>query len=374
MSSDRLRIPFLALFLLACAPEGPAEPGDLPTLRKLDRELQAAYEAAAPAVVKVFSLRPDGGAVARMGTGFVMDPEGRILTTEAVVSTSSVARIEFFDGRTVPGRVVGSDPALNVALLRIEGGPSDPLPALELPDAAPYRPGCLAIFIGCTIDGGPEPCLGMVSGRRFLRLRLQGLPTWHLRTTIPLRPEQAGGPLLSTGGVVLGMGVENPPGLTYLHALPTDVLRRVVRRILSEGGRIRHSWMGVALESRPPGDSTPDGEIRVAGVRVRSPAQGAGLRAGDRILRIGKVRIRSIPDVFDAMLDVDVGEEVAVEIEREGRNRVLTVRTAERPEFRMHPPMPVPSEVLPGSAIESSAGTGNPAADSPSEPSPAPPQ
>lgn len=315
------------------------------TLAELDRELQATFARSAGSVFRVAAPDPGRRGWARVGSGFILEGTNGIVTTESLVAGASHAYV-WIDGEETEARVVGSDPLLNVAVLALpESVHAGGLPA---GDSKAIRAGSFVVAIGCGNDHEPEPALGLVAGRKFGVFQFGGLPAWHLRTSVTLSPELVGGPLLSCRGEVIGLTVGSPHDSSHTYALATETLVRAVRIIEERGGRVQHGWIGVRVEPIEAGDD--DGMrsgVRVGEIRLRSPASGAGLRRGDRILGIDGRDVGAVADVFDIMLGMEIGQTADIAIAREGENSTVAVTIGERPAARIMPPVPLPANAFP---------------------------
>ncbi len=254
-----------------------------------DADLLDAYSSAVVGVVErvgpaVVSLRADGA-----GSGVVMTPDGYVLTNSHVVSGARAVTLTLPDGRSVPGRVAGDDPATDLAVVRADAGG---LAFAELLGEGAVRPGQVAIAIGNPLGFHSTVSTGVVSavGRAFPG-RDGRMIEDVLQHTAPLNPGNSGGPLVDSRGRVVGINTAIIPfaqGIGF--AISAQTAAWVLPRLLAHG-RVRRSLLGVSVEMRPlearlrhrhgiEGSRAPT----VVAVGGRSPAEAAGLRPGDRIL------------------------------------------------------------------------------------------
>jgi serine protease Do len=280
---------------------------------------------------------------AGLGTGFVMRADGVIVTNAHVVAGATTISVMFRDGTTYPARMIGTDETNDLAVLQVK---ADKLPVAPLGDSDNLLVGEWAIAIGNPYGfmlGNSEPSVtaGVISGiGRNLVARGDGPSAYFdmIQTDASINPGNSGGPLVNASGEVVGVNSSiystNGGGSIGLgFAIPINRARRVAEDILSHG-RVRRPWIGVQLEqpkTENPRDLIAQGAT-VATVTPGSPAQRAGIRPGDVILRS---RVRAIRNRFDwdaALLDLRVGEQVPLVVRRGSSEVPVTVTIADLPE------------------------------------------
>jgi len=271
-------------------------------------------DAVRPAVVRVDvnRSRPSGrGRNAHMsGSGFVISPDGFVITNSHVVDHATDIHVTVADGRELEGRLVGDDPETDLAVIRIDGG--TPLAAAHLGDSSSVRVGQVAIAIGnpygfdCSVTSGVVSALG-----RSMRSRTGRLIDDVIQTDAALNPGNSGGPLVTTRGEVIGVNtaiIQPAQGLSF--AIASRTVELIISRLIQEG-RVRRSYLGVtgsrAAVSRAlvrANDLRESSGVRVASVAPLSPALAAGVREGDVIVRFGHAPIAGI-DELQRQLDGD---------------------------------------------------------------------
>lgn len=279
---------------------------------------------------------------AGLGSGFIMRPDGVILTNAHVVAGATSISVMLRDGTTYPARTLGTDETNDLAVLKVD---AKNLPVAPLGDSNNLLVGEWAIAIGNPYGfmlGNSEPSvtMGVISGvGRNLVARGEGPSAYFdmIQTDASINPGNSGGPLVNADGEVIGVNSSiystsgGSIGLGF--AIPINRARRVAEDLLTHG-RVRRPWIGVQLEelrTQNPRDLIVRG-AQVASVAPSSPAQQAGMRPGDIIVRLADRGIRNRFDWEAALLDLRVGDKVPLVVRRGGRDVPLTVSIADLPE------------------------------------------
>jgi serine protease Do len=282
-----------------------------------------------PAVVSVAQL--DGGS----GSGIIVRPDGVILTNAHVVGMSRTVRVGLADGRRLEGRVVGRDPALDVAVVRIEAAN---LPVAPTGDSDRLEVGQTAIAIGNPLGLERTVTTGVVSAvnRSPRGISLDGL----IQTDAAISPGNSGGPLLDSRGRVIGINtavLRGAQGLGF--AVPINLAQNVAEQILSTG-RVVRSFLGVEYRDVEPEMaeqfrlSAREGII-VVSVSPDTPAERAGIQRGDIITAIDETPIKQGGDLRRILRDRRPGDNVRVTVVRMGGGtRTLTAELAEEEPVR----------------------------------------
>jgi len=257
------------------------------------------------------------------GSGFMLTPDGFIVTNSHVIERAARIEARLPDGRALAADVVGDDPATDLAVLRVSGGP---FAAARLGDSAAVRVGQVAIAIGnpygfdCSVTSGVVSALG-----RSLRGRTGRLIDDVLQTDAALNPGNSGGPLVTTHGDVIGVNtaiIMGAQGLCF--SIASNTVRHVVSRLMRDG-RIRRGYLGigvhrVALSRRlaHAHDLDAASAVRIDSVETSSPASAAGLKPGDVLVRLGGQAIAG-PDELHRQLEEDhIGVPVEADVIRDG--------------------------------------------------------
>lgn len=297
------------------------------TVRKLFEECRGA-------VVQVEAVDSQG---ILKGTGFYVDPMGTIYTLASLADGAEEVNI-IRNGQKFKAEVLTSDPRSGIAILRSE--PAEcflrPSTSKDLRIASPV------LLIGYPLDLDLSPGFGLVAG--FDR-RMGGtfFPTTHLRVNIPVLRGQGGSPLLNMNGEVEGIVTSSVDGGSTCYVLPIQAAEKI-RRDFSRFGGPRHGWIGVRVDN----DVLPNEESRavVQEIDPEAPAGKAGIRAGDVVLRVGEVEVRSREDVLDASFFLTSGDETTVQVSRGGEILEMQIQAADHPSAR-RPAMQAGMDLVP---------------------------
>ena len=289
-----------------------------------------------------FGARPGSQVQAGIGSGFIIDRSGVIVTNAHVVQGASRIQVALRDGTTYPATLVGADELNDIAVLRIE---ARDLPTVPLGSSRDLLLGEWVVAIGNPFGfllGNSEPSVtvGVVSGvGRNLTGRGDGPSVYvdMIQTDASINPGNSGGPLISAAGDVIGVNssIYSPTGgsVGLGFAIPIDRARRVTEDLLAHGA-IRRPWIGVKVAPAAPGASR--GSLTTGATIDRvvtgSPAAEAGLRAGDVIVRSRDRAIRNAYDWEAELLDLRVGERVVLQVRRGAREERFTVPVKDLPE------------------------------------------
>jgi putative serine protease PepD len=281
------------------------------------------YDSAAPGVVAV-------QAGPAQGTGFVVRADGTLVTNAHVVGTSETAQVRFGDnGRLVEADVLGADPSSDLAVLRVDPGSVDRLRPLPLADSDRVRVGDAVVAIGHPFNLDRTATAGIVSAvGREIRAPDGFQIDQVIQTDAPINPGNSGGPLLDMRGRVVGVNTQIATGgaggnVGIGFAVPANTVRDVLPA-LARGERIERPFLGVTSAPHPAG-------AEVQGVTPGSPAQAAGLRAGDVIVGVDGNPVRDPDDVSRIVGALEPGDEVEVEVSRDGEERSFDVELGVRP-------------------------------------------
>ena len=279
--------------------------------------------------------------VTSLGSGFVIDAEGYILTNRHVIDGADEIKVSFPNRKTYDAKLVGKDARTDVALIKIE--PRGKLPVLPLGDSDKAEAGEWVMAIGSPFGNEGTVTVGVISfGGRPLSLdQSRTTSVEMIQTDAAINPGNSGGPLLNTRGEVIGIntlimtqGVGQSAGVGF--AVPINVARRILPQ-LKEKGSVTRGWLGISM---PPmtddlaatfGLEEPTGAA-VGEVVAGGPADKAGVLPEDVILAADSTKIKDRADLTDYITSRAPGTVVELKILRGGKERVLSVTLGTFPE------------------------------------------
>ena len=314
------------------------------------------YAQVSPGVVCITAADQFGQCI---GSGFVIDLEGHIVTNNHVAQADPDLLVTLADEHTVPARVVGADAGSDLAVLQIDI-PSEELTVVRLGESSSLRVGQRAIAIGNPFGLERTVTTGVISslGRTLPRDDSDFQIAQLIQTDAAINPGNSGGPLLNSQGEVIGVntairsltGVNSGVGF----AIPVDIVRRVVPELI-DLGRYRHPWVGVTGTSISPEmveimELPVEIGVLVFQVEPESPASKAGLRGGDTdvvisgrpmrqggdiLVAIGGVEVKDFDDLVNYLASyTSVGDSISLTVVRDGAERTVELVLEERPSNR----------------------------------------
>ncbi len=328
--------------------------------------IKAAISRVAPAVVKVeatkevagwweeflndpffrrfFGEPPFGGRqVTSLGSGFIVEYQGGkyVLTNNHVVDGAEAIRVTAQDGRVLEAELVGTDSWLDLAVLELKD--ADDLPAAPLGSSGALEVGDWVIAIGNPLGFDYTVTLGIVSalGRSVPRPDGSGYFRRMIQTDAAINPGNSGGPLVNAYGEVVGMNTiiaRQSQGLAVEginFAVPIDEIKRALPQLISQG-TVTRAWLGVYIQDITPGMEdkfgvAPGQGVLVADVVKGSPAEEAGIQAGDVIVSVDDVPVGSTDELQTEIMYRSPGDVVQIGIVRDGESLTIPVTLGERP-------------------------------------------
>src|SRR5919106_4720663 len=340
------------------AQASPSTPGEGRSLT-----INEIYERAASGVVQItstadgFATGPSGTPEQHRGSGFVVDKAGHVVTNYHVVEGADEINVSFSNRDTVEADLVGVDPSTDLALLRVDAR-SSALTPLSLGNSDRVRVGDEVVAIGNPFGLDRTVTFGIVSGlQREIRAPNTFAIDQVIQTDAPINQGNSGGPLLSMRGQVIGVNTQIETGTTGAvgnvgigFAVPSNTVKDVVAQILSTG-RVERAYLGITGQAITTTLVDAYNLPAEEGVLVQSVAEGSGaakaglqggetqvvvagetyVLGGDIIVGFGAKKIASVDELRAAIAEHKPGDEVRLQIYRDGKKTTVTVTLGRQP-------------------------------------------
>jgi serine protease Do len=309
-----------------------------------ERAVIRAKDDVAPALVHVRPVKEVYNSGKReevqiVGSGFIITPDGFVVTNEHVAGDSKSVRCVLFNKEEVDATVVGVDPYTDIAVLKLST-PAQNLPHVTLGESKKIVAGQTVLALGSPHGLARSVSMGIVSVTdRYLEDRgdemISPFNNW-IQTDAAINPGNSGGPLVNLKGEVIGVNTRILSGAENVgFAIPIDTAKEVVDQII-KNGRVARSWIGESLQPMRVKTTDPDAKgVIIADVDPLSPGYDAGLRPGDVMLSAEGISTNArfeedLPAVRKTIADLPIGKEVALKVLRDGKETEIKIKTAER--------------------------------------------
>jgi serine protease Do len=268
-----------------------------------------------------------------MGSGVVFHPKGYILTNNHVVDGADEVKVTFADGKTVPGKVVGTDPKSDLAVVKVDGVAVKPA---RFGDSDKLQVGEWTIAIGNPFGLDHTVTVGVLSAKGRTGF---GKTTYEdfLQTDASINPGNSGGPLVNLDGEIIGINTMIAGmGTGIGFAVPSSMAKPISDQLMN-GGKVRRPYVGIGMQDLTPemartlGDKAPEHGAIVGQVQPGSPADKAGVHTGDVIVRVDGASVDSSKAVQRNILAKAIGQRVELALWRDGKEQKVTATTAELP-------------------------------------------
>jgi Do/DeqQ family serine protease len=281
---------------------------------------------------RYFKRRPREDARAS-GSGVIVDPKGYILTNNHVIENAEEITVRLSDSRKFRATLVGRDPKTDLAVLKVEASGS--LPVAELGDSDRLKVGQWAIAIGNPFGLDRTVTVGIISATARTRVGVAAYENF-IQTDASINPGNSGGPLLNLDGKVIGINtaiVAAGQGIGF--SIPINEAKLVMGQLISRG-RVVRGWLGIVIQDVTDELASSFGVreregVLVADVMKGSPAEAAGVRAGDVVIEFGTTKIKEVPDLQRRVAGVAPGQTVKLTVVRDGKPMPVTVKIGEMP-------------------------------------------
>nr|WP_155523938.1 HhoA/HhoB/HtrA family serine endopeptidase [Nodosilinea nodulosa] len=273
-----------------------------------------------------------------VGSGFIINGDGRIITNAHVVDGADTVKVTLKDGRSFDGKVLGEDTVTDVAVIQVA---AKGLPTVPVGNSDQLHPGEWAIAIGNPLGLDNTVTAGIVSatGRSSGQVGVPDKRVDFIQTDAAINPGNSGGPLLNAQGQVIGMNTAIIQGAQSIgFAIPINQVQQIADQLASKG-KVDHAYLGIQMVTLTPDvkkslNSDPnsglsvseDHGVLVARVMPDSPADKAGLRAGDVIQQIGDQPVTEAAQVQSIVEGTSLSSRLRIQLQRNGQTETITVQ------------------------------------------------
>ena len=277
-----------------------------------------------------------------LGSGFIVDPEGFVVTNNHVVENADAVSVHLQDGRELAAEIVGRDPKTDIAVLKVAS--EQPLPAIEWGNSDEALVGDWVVAIGSPFGLGSTVTAGIVSARA--RNIQAGPYDDFIQTDAAINRGNSGGPLIDMSGKVVGVNtaIFSPVGVNIGigFAVPSALAKPIVQE-LRETGEVKRGWLGVQIQPVTEEIANAMGMEETRGALVSSvvedsPAAKGGVRTGDVILSFAGRDIDKLRDLPIAVANAPIGESADMVVWRNGERVTLSPRIARLEDDRQEGP------------------------------------
>ncbi len=291
-----------------------------------------------------------------LGSGFVISADGYIVTNNHVIEGADEIEIEFFSGKRLDAKLVGTDTKTDIALLKVES--DTPLPFVSFGDSDVMRVGDWVMAMGNPLGQGFSVSAGIVSARNR---ELEGAYDDFIQTDAAINRGNSGGPLFNLEGEVVGVNtaILSPNGgsIGIGFSMASNVVSKVIDQ-LREFGETRRGWLGVKIQDVTPDVAEALGLTDAKGALVtdvpEGPAMDAGVKSGDIITSFDGADVGDTRELVRRVADTEVGKAVELVVLRDGQSKTLTItlgrreqaEAASEPENKPETEAPVQKDVL----------------------------
>ena len=269
-----------------------------------------------------------------LGSGFLLDNEGYIVTNNHVVEDADQIKVRLSDEAEYDATIIGRDPKTDLALIKIDA-PSKDLKPLELGDSDTIPVGSWVVAIGSPFGLEQTVTAGIVSAKG--RIIGSGPYDDFIQTDASINPGNSGGPLLNLKGEVVGINtaiVASGQGIGF--AIPINMAGGIINQ-LKDSGEVSRGWLGVGIQDLTPELAEYYAIKEKEGVLVTQtyegdPADKAGIKEGDVIVAVDGKRIASSRELSRTVAEAGVGNKMSLTVLRDGREKEIDVKLAKRPD------------------------------------------
>ncbi len=292
-----------------------------------------------------------------LGSGFVIDPSGYIVTNNHVIEQANEIKVKFQDETELEAKLIGTDKLTDIALLKVES--KKPLPYVNFADSDKARVGHSVIAIGNPFGLGGTVTTGIISA--FNRDINFGPYDSFIQTDASINRGNSGGPLFNFDGKVLGINtaIFSPTGgsVGIGFSIPANLAKPIIEQ-LKKYGKTQRGWLGVRIQELTPeiskslGLKNEDG-VLISMVNPNEPAEKGGLKSGDVILEFNGKKIKDVKSLQRTVAESAVESKAVVKVWRDKKTRSFTVKLGELEKYSADEKNPVAkNDNPPGSEVE----------------------
>jgi len=288
-----------------------------------------------------FGEPPDDGGEeqpsASLGSGVIVSKDGYILTNHHVIESADKIEVALSDGRHAKGRVIGSDPETDLAIIKIDL-PGAPLPVITFGHSDQARVGDIVLAVGNPFGVGETVTMGIVSGLKRSHLGLNTFENF-IQTDAAINPGNSGGALVDVDGNLIGINsaIYSPNGgsLGIGFAIPASTAMKVMEQIIQTGS-VTRGWIGVGVQDLTPelAESFKLGNLQgvlISEVVRGGPADKAGVKRGDLLTMINDKPLTDSTTMLDVISAITPGTTVPLKLMRNQTEKVLQITVGKRP-------------------------------------------
>ena len=272
-----------------------------------------------------------------LGSGFVISTDGYVMTNNHVVNGADQIYVKFTDGRELEAKLVGSDPDVDIAILKIQS--SESFKAVEFGDSDDIKVGQWAIAFGNPLGLNDTMTVGIVSAKGRSSLGIEKIENF-IQTDAAINQGNSGGPLVDITGKVVGINtaIYSPSGgsIGIGFAIPANLAVNIKDSIIKTG-KVERAFLGIELQdlnaqlAKQFNLSTTSG-VLVTNVTEKSPAEKAGLKSGDVITKLNNNKVSSSSQMLAQIASLKIGSNITMEYIRDGKTATASTVLAKRAE------------------------------------------
>ncbi len=323
-------------------------------LEKMNNDLQKVTEKVLPAVVSIsvqkapvsstylfsFNNVPQNPSEQKFfGSGIIIDAKGSIVTNNHVIENAIKIEVTLYDKKTYEAEIVGTDPATDIAVIKIKGTVPAKLPVIQFADSDKIKPGQIAIAIGNPLGFSHTVTMGIISAIQRENLGLADYENL-IQTDAAINPGNSGGALVDIYGKLIGVNtaiVSKSGGSMGLgFSIPSNMVKKISDQLISKGS-VDRGWLGVSIQELTPEFAEKfkapslKGAI-ISEVLKESPAEKAGLMPGDIILGLDGKEVSGMQELRRKIADLKPGTVIKLQLFHEGKKMDVSIAITKMPD------------------------------------------